>query len=56
MSYQQVVGEQHYQVENHMAAFTSSVAELRTKHKLLLPGVLEVRQAVGWWWWWSWSW
>jgi hypothetical protein len=42
MSYLQVVGEQHHQVENHMAAFTTRVAELRAKHNLLLPGTIEV--------------
>lgn len=42
MSYLQVVGEQHHQVESHMAAFTTRVAELRAKHNLLLPGALEV--------------
>jgi hypothetical protein len=42
MSYLQVVGEQHHQVEGHMAAFTSRVVELRAKHNLLLPGSVEV--------------
>lgn len=42
MSYLQVVGEQHVQVESHMAAFTSWVVELRAKHNLLLPGSVEV--------------
>lgn len=42
MSYLQVVGEQHVQVESHMAAFTSRVVELRAKHNLLLPGSVEV--------------
>lgn len=46
MSYLQVVGEQHHQVESHMAAFTTRVAELRSKHNLLLPGALEVCQLL----------
>lgn len=45
MSYLQVVGEQHQQVEGHMAAFTSRVVELRAKHNLLLPGSVEVCEA-----------
>lgn len=42
MSYLQVVGEQHQQLENHMAAFTSRLTELQAKHNLLLPGAVEV--------------
>lgn len=42
MSYLQVVGEQHHQVESHMAAFTSRLTDLRSRHNLLLPGTVEV--------------
>jgi len=42
MSYLQVVGEQHHQLENHMAAFTSRLTELQAKHNMLLPGAVEV--------------
>lgn len=42
MSYLQVVGEQHHQVENHMEAFTNKLTELRAKHNLLLSGAVEV--------------
>lgn len=47
MSYLQVVGEQHHQVETHMAAFSNRMQELCEKHNLLLPGAVEVRGTVG---------
>jgi hypothetical protein len=47
MSYLQVVGEQHHQVETHMAAFSNRMKELCEKHNLLLPGAVEVRGAAG---------
>lgn len=42
MSYLQVVGEQHHQVETHMEAFTNRLTDLQAKHNLLLPGAVEV--------------
>lgn len=47
MSYLQVVGEQHHQVETHMQAFSNRLQELCEKHHLLLPGAVEVRSADG---------
>jgi hypothetical protein len=44
MWYLQVVGEQHAQVETHLAAFSARLTELHAKHQLALPtGAMEVR-------------